>query len=472
MAYALNTNYSGVSFNEVVPDSAMIGDVSRSSLLTGRRRVKVSANGAPTSVGPNQQVQWSLSDGSSLLDLNSVLISCKVKTTGTNDTTMLDGPSWVNRLTVSANGDVLEDIQNAGATANANVYAGASRGWYNTAGSFAGYWGHNPALAVPATGAGAFQTQSDLSGCMVSAIARCKAGQNFAYPVSVLSEFFKTKKLLPLMAVGNLLISITTAPVGNCLFNKTAVAGDETYTLSDIWLEYDLVQIHPELASLYQMKTQTPGEALTIPFDALVVQSSQSLTPGTSGGLQSITTTFATNNLRKLTLTFTPSAYTNSVLYPTTSAFGHWAINSFQVRVGGLYFPSLPADTDARLYFLTQNANNGGEMVHSDSGVMDINTFKSTTNVAPGSPSALRIEGNECQMWADNCVIQYSFDNFKGGEVLGSDGLSLIGQSGSQIALQVGFGAIGTSLPINANVVIQRTRYLVLSGGGLRVEGA
>lgn len=100
MAQAINGNFMGMPVEEIVPDAAMVKGVSRSSLLTGRRRVRLQPQ-TGTSAGPNSIVQFVLADSSSLLDLNSVVLSATVTTTGTGDTALDDGPAWIRRATVS-----------------------------------------------------------------------------------------------------------------------------------------------------------------------------------------------------------------------------------------------------------------------------------------------------------------------------------------------------------------------------------
>ena len=41
MSQALNANFMGMPVEEVVVDAAMVKGVSRSSLLTGRRRIRI-----------------------------------------------------------------------------------------------------------------------------------------------------------------------------------------------------------------------------------------------------------------------------------------------------------------------------------------------------------------------------------------------------------------------------------------------
>ena len=100
MSQALNTNFMGMPVEEVVPDAAMVKGVSRSSLLTGRRRIRLQPQ-TGTSASANSIVQWVLADSSSLLDLNSAVISATVTTTGTGDVSLDDGPAWVRRATIA-----------------------------------------------------------------------------------------------------------------------------------------------------------------------------------------------------------------------------------------------------------------------------------------------------------------------------------------------------------------------------------
>ena len=100
MSQALNANFMGMPVEETVPDSAMIKGVSRSSLLTGRRRIRLQPQ-TGTSASANSIIQFVLADSSSLLDLNSAVLSATVTTTGTGDVSLDDGPAWVRRATIA-----------------------------------------------------------------------------------------------------------------------------------------------------------------------------------------------------------------------------------------------------------------------------------------------------------------------------------------------------------------------------------
>ena len=195
----LNNNFMGMPVEEVVPDSAMVKGVSRSSLLTGRRRIRLQPQ-TGTSASANSIVQFVLADSSSLLDLNSAVLSCTATVNaGTGDTAFDDGMSWVRRATVALNGTNIDDTDLANRYSNAMVYAGADRAWYNGAGSFANFWAQNPQMAVAGT---TYPPTSyavgDVSGALVAASVRSKAGQQFAWPLGLVSRFFATKQYLPL----------------------------------------------------------------------------------------------------------------------------------------------------------------------------------------------------------------------------------------------------------------------------------
>jgi hypothetical protein len=130
---------------------------------------------------------------------------------------------------------------------------------------------------------------------------------------------------------------------------------------------------------------------------------------------------------------------------------------------------------------MSQSAFNSGEPIHHRNGVMDINTFSKTTGPLPVgfnvtsiyNPTSASNTNGQKQYFADSCVIAYGFDNYKGGEPLDADGISILGQAGSQIVTLLRVAPNGTYFTsgILPNIHLVRTRYLVLKNGSLRVEG-
>ena len=472
----------GMPIEEVVPDAAMVKGVSRSSLLTGRRRVRLQPQ-TGTAGAPNNIIQFVLADSSSLLDLNSVVLSCGVVTSGTGDVAMDDGPAWMRRVTVSLNGTNIDDTDLANRFANANVYAGADRAWYNGAGSFANYWAQNPQMAVPSATTGATFTAQpifgDVSGALVSASLRCKAtpqanlpGAQFGWPLGLVSKFFATNQYLPLQQCGELVVQILCETNAGALFQRTGQT-DGAYTLSNIFLEADFVQPHYLYQEMLNRVSQMEGEqGVVVPFNAVISAQSGSIS---ASGQANIVTSLATNNLRKVIVTQSPVAPT--INYPLQSAFANNSLTGIQFRVGSLYFPSQEATNAASIFWMTQSAFNSGEAIHHRNGCIDYNTFLKTTGFngtyGYSVTSSQGANAGAQQYFGDSCVVAYGFDNAKGVEPLDADGISVLGQAGSQIVTLLRVAPDGTYFTggIVANVHLERTRYLVLRNGALRVEG-
>lgn len=469
MSQALNTNFMGLPVEEVVPDAAMVKGVSRSSLLTGRRRIRIQPQ-TGTSAAANSIIQFVLADSSSLADLNSAVISYTVTTTGTGDVSLDDGPAWCRRATVALNGTNIDDTDLANRWANAQVYAGSDRSTYAGALSFAGFWAQNPNMAVSGTTyPSTAYAMGDLSGALVASSVRYKAGAQFATPLSLISKFFGTKQYLPLSQCGELVLQLLCANNTEAVFQRPG-ATDGSYSLTNIFLEIDLVQPHYLYAEMLNRVTQLEGEqGVVVPFNAVISAQGQSVSAGAQS--PNIVTSLATNNLRKVVVTLSPTDFLANINYPAVSAFGNHSLSSVQFRCGSLYFPSQAAVNTGSIWWMTQSAFNGGEPLHNRNGIVDYQTFIKTTG--PG-PVAFNVTGiTQKQYWADSCVIAYGFDNYKGGEPLDADGISVLGQAGSQLVTLLSIAPNGSYFTngVTPNIHLERTRYIVIKNGALRVEG-
>jgi hypothetical protein len=161
--------FAGLPVAEVVPDAMEVRGVSKSSLLVGRRRIRFTPQNG-TSQNPGGIIQFVLADSTSLLDVNSMLISFTAKTTGTGTVTFDDGPAWCRRIQVSLNGQLVDDTDNAHRNTNAQIALNADKSWYAGPGSFAGYWAMNPDLATNYASGSAFAPQfADVSGAATAA---------------------------------------------------------------------------------------------------------------------------------------------------------------------------------------------------------------------------------------------------------------------------------------------------------------
>ena len=472
----LNNAFQGLPISEVVPDAiaGMQEGLSKSSLLVSRRKIRFQPQ-TGTSATPGGIVQFVLADSSSLLDVNSATLSFTVTTTGTNTaaapTALDDGVSVLRRLQVSLNGNLVSDVDHAHRLCNMEVYASADKSWYQSAaGGFAGFWKFNPDMATgvfPTTTAapmaGAYNPcfadiagdATTAGGIWQAAGVRHAAGEVRVVPLSLLDGFWRTKQYIPLNLLGELVISFTLASNEEALFNKSVTTG--TYALSDIFMECDVVQPHYALNEIMMKQANSEGEnGIVIPYESAIVSQGQSITSGTS----SVIISRATNNLRRLLYAQQITTGLSVQTFPSVSCFGFNACSNWQVRCGSLYFPSQPATTAARMYGLL--AQTYGAAVNDKPGIMNRLTY-TTTSAVDGSGPATKLA------WSDNFIVGYCFDAYKntgGTNVLDADGLSVLGQAGSQVVVQV--SQTGSVTPV---VSLHATRYLSLMNGTLKIVG-
>lgn len=472
----LNNGFQGLPISEVVPDAiaGMQEGLSKSSLLVSRRKIRFQPQ-TGTTASPGSIVQFVLADSSSLLDVNSATLSFTVTTTGTNTAAnacaLDDGPSVIRRIQVSLNGNLVSDVDHAHRLCNMEVYSSADKSWYQSAaGGYAGFWKFNPDLAdgvfpttTAAPMAGAYNPcfgdingdDTTAGGIWQSAGTRQAAGEARIVPLSLLDGFWRCKNYVPLNLLGELVISFTLASNAEALFVGTAAT--QSYALTDIFMECDVVQPHYALNEIMMKQANSEGEnGIVIPYESAIVSQGQAISSGTS----SVIVSRATNNLRRILYAQQLTTGLSVLNFPSVSCFGYNATSSWQVRCGSLYMPSQPATTIARMYGLLASAY--GAAVNEKPGIMNVKTYGATTAL-DGSGPAVKIS------YSDNFIVGYCFDSYKntgGLNVLDADGLSVLGQAGSQVVIQV--AQTGSVTPI---VSLHATRYLSLMNGTLKIIG-
>jgi hypothetical protein len=470
----LNNGFQGLPISEVVPDAiaGMQEGLSKSSLLVSRRKIRFQPQ-TGTSATPGGIVQFVLADSSSLLDVNSATISFTITTssagTASAPIALDDGISWCRRVQTSLNGNLVSDVDHAHRLCNMEIYSSADKAWYQSAGSFGGWWKFNPDLATgvaPTTTAapmaGAYNpSYGDIVGdgtttgaTWFSAGTRHAAGENRIVPLSLMDGFFRCKQYVPLNLLGELVVSFTLASNEEAFLNFSSTTA--TYALSDIFMEVDVVQPHYALNEIMLKQANSEGEnGIVIPYESAVVSQGQALSSGTS----SVIVSRATNNLRRCLYAQQLTSGLSIQTFPSVSCFGFNATTNWQVRCGSLYFPSQPATTAARMYGLLTSSY--GDAVNDKPGIMNRLTYTQTSSSVSSTPAKL--------CYSDNFIVGYNFDSYKntaGTNVLDADGLSVLGMAGSQVVFQV--SQTGSVSPV---VSLHATRYLSLQNGTLKIVG-
>lgn len=464
MSYSINSNDAGVRAEDLMPQNVynpMTDALSMNSTLVARRKVRFNpqSNGASASAG--NTLVWIVQDSASLIDPQSMRFST---TCTTSASTLDDGPAFISQHITNVAGVEVENTLRANRWCNAKTQAGGSRSWYSSlASSYAGNWTLNPSLAVTTA---AYSTTAnvlnfgDISGCSVAAAARYVAGQTLSVPLSLVSGFWSQKTYLPLLVLGQIQVSLVLASNAEAMYAST---GSPTYTLTNNYLEYDLIAVNPSYANMLKSAALSADHAISIPFNACQL-SGNGIAVGT--GTNSVVVSMATNYLRRTIMTLSPATAVDSYTYPGLSCFPNAGVNGIQYISGSYIQPQMPADSNARMANLTQQAFAGGDPIHVDAnGVADLNLFQQTTSLAGvGSP-------NPKQPWGDSCVHAHNFDAFQSGESEDLGGLSIAGLTGGQLTIQLSLAGANGVTSLKAFVHAERTRILHIGNGGVVVKG-
>jgi len=490
----LHPTSHALPFEEVVPDSAMVKGLTRSSILVQRRRIRVVPQsgisyGSAGAGGSNRQLQFVVADAGGLLDPSSINLIYNVQTSGTATGAQFvccDDSHPFNRVQVNLNGNNLEDNAQAGKCTNAEVKLSCGQAWYRNEGSFCGFELLNNELntgtASVAT-AGALQAYSgawaDVQSTAPAITARQKTtgvawnpfnGEQRALPLGLISGVGRMKQYLPLNVLGELNITLFTGSVGEMVFQTNGVT-DGDFSLNGVALEYDIVVPHPSYAELLHKMANDPKEmGLNMPFESTIMASSGTI--GTSATLQesSIIVSRATQNLLRAFLIQQPTSLLQSINYPIQSCFPHAGTASVQWRVGSQYFPAQPASGDASLYTASMMAYGSASQNENGSCINRVLWSQYTTTTAPAMGAN---EGTTKTAFADSFIPAYGFQLVKGNaEPLAVDGISLSGASGSQLVCVVQGAPASAGGSITPTVGIVALRFISAHSGAVRVLGA
>lgn len=489
----------GLPMEEVVPRAASVQGLTRSSILTARRRVRAAPQtgvsyGSAGANGGSQQIQFVIADQGGLLDPASVAIVYNMRTSGTGVEVPDDGHPFT-RMQISLNGQMLEDNAQAAKATNAEVRLASSKAWYQTSGSFCGFELLNNELNVgptttPVTLAGAAATVQAYSGAWCDVSGNCAAiagrtasaattanplaGEQRSLPLGLLSGVGRMAQYLPLSVLGEINLTLYTGSRQEIMFQHTLANTDGDFSLGGVYIEYDIVVGHPEYMNLLARVANDPGEqGLVLPFESTIMTSSGTISASSSALVEnSIVVSRATNHLVRTFLLQQTTSLLASTAFPSQSCFSHVQTNKVQWRVGSMYYPQIPAEGDASIWNMTALAY-GSASLNEASSVINRVSWAQTTNAAAPSYAAQASSGYEGvnrYNYSDSFIPAYGFQNVKGdADPLAVDGISLSGASGSQLVCVVTNGPAVTITPTLGLVAL---RFIQAQAGSVRVQGA
>lgn len=494
MASALYQSGSQLPMEEVVPAAASVKGLTRSSILTQRRRIRIQAQGGRdygtvaagiASGGGNQQIQFLLSDAGGLVDPASICLvyNQTAATTVTANQACPDDAHPFTRVQISLNGQLLDDINSAAKNTNAEVTLGATKDWYHTSGSFCGFELLNNELNTgnaSIASAAALQAYSsawaDVSGNYANIEARYDdaattanplGGQQRVLPLGLISGVGRMKNYLPLSVLGELSLTFFTGSANEVLFTPATGAAPD-YALRGVYLIADIVVPHPAYAEVLGRMANEQGQGLSMVYESTIVSQGGVMSTAASLTDYSVIVSRATNNLVRSLAWFQPTAKLNTAQWPVQSCFSHAFTNKAQWRIGSQFYPSIPAEGDADMWAMSASAY-GTAGLNEQNGVTNRILWAQTTPNTFGGTQAGR-EGFPKFDFSDKFVLGYGFRTVKGAaEEITMDGVSLAGASGSQAVLAITAAPAVETAPFVSLVAL---RVIQAAGGQVRVLGA
>jgi hypothetical protein len=524
------------SIAEVVPDVVKVaGKLAMSSVITGRRRVRLVPQSGQTynSGASSGIVNILIQDGQAYADLLSACLSFQVTVydsanavaagatpTATAACTLDDGAySVFRRALVSVNSTLMDDIDFLPKKVNAELYPTVSQAWYNSVGGFLGLWKHNTSTVLPATATNVatgdtFISKYDIPSKVVQNAAKqmgtgafssaslaapaFQPGQNqYSVPVSLLSSFFRNDTLFPSRNAGQLYLQLNLANAVEAMLCAGATAPVPSYSITNLTLELDYVDLHPTYLSLMDDLIEAPdGTGVNWAFDAHLV-SSQSI-GAASAGQKSIIVSKASQNMRALQVISQPSSALASPRWLAQSTFSNPGVTDIQYRIGSLYYPAFTSIGEHRMFMDLQNSFGSPESTDK-SGIIDtVNYYTCTpdsfvgvlaavgTATAAAAPVPAPNQNNLGTLvvskqirtaWCDAWTYGYCFDRLKHAAFHGVelDGINTLTSSGSQMVVQINCNPTNPAAPLNPDTtisaIVRFTRVLHLGGGATSVIG-
>ena len=481
-------------FNEVVPDAARVSGLTRSSILTQRRRCRITPQsgqnyGSAGAGAANSQLQFLIADQGGLVDPKSIVLNYFIQTSGTGAPVPDDGHPFTT-VQVLMNGQLMDNIQNAMKYTNVEMKMGGSRSYYQSAGSLQGFELLNNDLITTMPLAGSFSViasdgqwgyvsnnVADISSRTTRAAAAVTnniAGEQRSIPLGLISGVGRMKTYLPISLLGELSLVLITGTASEVLFNPSAnVAGD--YSLAQVSLEYDIVVPNPTYMSLLQQIASSGDDSgINLPYESAIVTAGAGISSSSTLTENSVIVSRATNHLLRASVVQVPTTLLASINFPSQSCFGHAGTWSCYWRIGSQTYPQVACQGDAALFNMSLTAY--GSVLQENGSVVNRMLWGNATNGATAGTAAVYETANVSTggtvkfAYGDSFIPSYGFQTVKGASVpLDVDGVSLAGASGSQIITTL---VQAPGVAYTPFVVLTALKFVKAAGGSVQIVGA
>jgi hypothetical protein len=418
--------------------------------------------------------------------MRSIVLNYTIQTATSSTTACPDDGHPFMTVQALLNGQLLENVTNGPKLANVEMTMGASKTYYQTAGSLQGFELLNndlvtniPSSSVTASiTAWGYATGNQPSVQVRSSRAASArfnniAGEQRSIPLGLMIGLGRMKQLLPLALTGELALVLIAGTPNDVLFDiASTTAGD--FSLSQVSLEYDIVVPDQRYMQVLQKVALEDPVGLTMPYESSIVTAAASISASASMTQNDLIVSRATNHLLRASVVQVPTSAVSLQGFPSQSCFSHAGVFSAQFRIGSQVYPQIAAQGDAALFNMSLSAY--GSPMQENGTVTNRCLWGNSTNGATAGTAAVyetaesSASGTLKFCYADRFIPTYGFQTVKGGTVpLDVDGVSLAGASGSQLIASL---VSAPGVAYTPFVILTALRFIKAQGGAVQVVGA
>jgi hypothetical protein len=455
---------------ETLPAGVIPQSVKSGSVVQFRSRSRyLPTSGTQYSIPGGSQIAQFRITGNDYLDMRTAQVHLRVDITspvvGASGCIIQEGIySVINRVRCALNSVIVQDTDQAHVSANVKVLNTMPKHLYETGdGQYLGlYKKATTGDIVPSYPPNLEEIYETISGFYTGdADVDSQNGSAFSIPLSLICPSLGAMEtLLPLRNVGNFELTLFFESPANCFYNPAdGSLGSASYTISDLTLEVDTLQLASPIVQLYDRLASDTSETggVVLPVSVEVVQN---INYGKGSGSKSVsisrgTTALTQVSIVKRTSPYVPAGDTSGVENTTQylSTFASFGQSRAQFRLGARLYPQTASDSMARFYTETRHAfgmlnNMQGGGLHTrfsyENEVANQSSFTYAYNFRRVLTEALALDGENSI--ASGSIIQYDF----------SDDTS-------------GLPAEVTNAVLTA--IIESLRYIELKGSAVNVTG-
>lgn len=458
MSASLLSFLSPSKIEEKLPAGVLPESIKSGSVVTFRSRSRYLPTSGTSYTAPtgSKIVQFRIT-GNDYLDMSTAVLHFRLQINSptTPKALIQEGIySVIQRCRAALNSVIVQDTDNAHVAANVKVLNTMPRQVYDSAvGQYMGLYkkSRDPDWATT-YGASADQIASTISGYYnATAGSDSNNGSSFYVPLSLIcTSIGGMSTFLPLRNVGNLELTFFLEDPSSCFFNPSGASmTGASYTLNDVSIEVDTVQLNGSIVQLYDRLASDTSESggVTIPVTTDVVQSINYAAG--SAGQRSVSISRGTTALTQIAIAKRAQSEVGTSDDQSLSSFQCFDQTRAQFRLGSRLYPTTASDSLARM--LTETAHAYGNLNNLYAGGLVTRTdYEADSDVDQGA-----------------FTYAYNFRRVLT-EELGLDGENSI-QSGSIVIYDF------TDAPAPATVVltaiIESLRYVELKGSAVNVAG-